>query len=56
MIALFILGLAAGGIGWHITRLIGHHRFQSEVADICLALQEAQFISVIHETECELLI
>ncbi|MBS0653424.1 MAG: hypothetical protein JSR39_07875 [Verrucomicrobia bacterium] len=56
MIALFILGLAAAGIGWHITRLTGHHRFQSEAADICLAFQEAQFVSVIHETECELLI
>ncbi len=56
MIALFILGLAATGIGWHITRLTGHHQFQSEATDICLALQEAQFISVIHETECELLI
>lgn len=56
MIALFILGLAAAGIGWHITRLTSHHRFQAEAVDICLAFQEAQFISVIHETECELLI
>ena len=55
-IALFILSLAAGGIGWRVSRLISHHRFQSEAADICLALQEAQFISIIHETECELLI
>ena len=56
MIAIFVLGLIAAGVGWHITRLTSHHRFQSEAADICLALQEAQFISVIHQTECELLI
>lgn len=56
MIALFILSLAAVGIGWHITQLTSHHRFQGEAVDICLAFQEAQFVSVIHETECELLI
>ena len=56
MISLFILALIAAGVGWHVTRLVSHHRFQSEAADICLALQEAQFISVIHQTECELLI
>ncbi len=54
MIVIFILGLVAAGIGWHITRVVSYHRFQSEAADICLALQEAQFVSVIHQTECEL--
>jgi hypothetical protein len=34
--------------------MISDHRFQAEAADLCLALQEAQFIAVIHETECEL--
>ncbi len=56
IIAMAILSLIAAGVGWHITRLVGHHRFQSEATDICLALQEAQFIAVINQTDCELII
>jgi prepilin-type N-terminal cleavage/methylation domain-containing protein len=56
LIVIAILSLVGGGIGYQISRLINDHCFQSEAAAICSALQEAQFISVIHETECELLI
>ncbi|MBI3237081.1 MAG: hypothetical protein HYZ48_05230 [Chlamydiales bacterium] len=54
LIALALVTLIGGSIGWHVSRLISHHRFQAEAASLCLILQEAQFLSVIHQTECEL--
>ena len=54
LIALSLIALIGGSIGWHVNRLISHHRFQSEATSLCQALQEAQFLSVIGQTECEL--
>ena len=56
LIVLTVLGMAATAVGWHLTKLIAHHRFQAAGATLCAALEEAQAIAIIHRTECEMIL
>lgn len=56
MVALTILGIAATVVSWHIMKLVAYHRFQASGTSLYAALEEAQAIAIIHQTECELVI
>ncbi len=56
IVCLLILSLAATAIGWEMTRLIAHHRFQTSAIQLYTALQEAQLLSMVHQTDSTFLI
>ncbi len=54
MVALVILALISAFTGMQFKKLLDNHRFESQVTDLFLALQEAQLVASTYQTDLSL--
>ncbi len=54
MIALVIISIVGALTAFQVKKMIDAHRFESEVADLFIALQEAQVLSAAYQTDLAL--